>query len=210
MATPVLIMGKSGSGKSASLRNVEGKWFFINVNNKPLPFRKKDNIVEMDSDNILTIREQMAKAYENGYKSIVLDDAGYLMTAKFMLGHRQLKGNASFELYNDIADSYYSLIKFITDELADDLIVYVIMHETVDDYGNVKPQTLGRLLDEKVCIPGMFTIVLRALKKEGKYFFVTNSDGNDTCKSPIGLFADEYIDNDIQFVDKELRKYYEL
>ena len=86
------------------------------------------------------------------------------MTSKFMAGHRQAKGNSQFDLYNEIADNFYSLIKFITDELPADMIVYVTMHEEKNDMGESKPKTIGKLLDDKVCVEGMFTIVLHAMK----------------------------------------------
>lgn len=208
MAIPVLIMGKSGSGKSASLRNTEGKWLVINVNNKPLPFKNKDNINLFNCDDYQKIKLTLSKCAENGYKSVVLDDAGYLLTGKFMAGHRGKSGNSQFDLYNEIADNYYSLIKFITDDLPNDVIVYVVMHEASNDFGEVKPKTIGRLLDEKVCVEGMFTIVLRAVKVDGKYLFATTTTGLDVTKSPMGMFETEYVDNDIQYVDNTIREYY--
>lgn len=208
MAIPVLIMGKSGSGKSASLRNVKGKWFLINVNNKPLPFKDSNNIVCLNSDDCIVIRQQMKAAVDKGVKSIVVDDAGYLLTAKFMNGHRGGKGNAQFELYNEIADTFYSLIRFICDDLADDVNVYVVMHEDKNELGECKPKTIGKLLDDKVCVEGMFTIVLHALKLDGKYVFATRTDGLDVTKSPMGMFDEEYIDNDLMIVDEKIRDYY--
>jgi len=208
MATPVLIMGRSGSGKSASLRNVKETMFVINVNKKPLPFKNNENLKVMNCDEYLKIRSSLKAAYEKGIKLACIDDAGYLMTSRFMAGHKQAKGNSQFEMYNDIADSFYSLIKFITDELPEDMIVYVTMHEEVNDMGYSKPKTIGRLLDEKVCIEGMFTIVLHALKHEKDYVFATNTDGMDVTKSPIGMFDETYIDNDIQLVTDKIREYY--
>lgn len=208
MAIPVLVMGKSGSGKSASLRNVKGNWLVINVNKKPLPFRQNPAIKLFDCDDYLKIRATLSKAYENGYKSVVLDDCGYLLTVKFMASHRQAKGNSQFDLYNEIADNYYSLLRFISDELPSDMVVYVVMHEDKNEMGESKPKTIGKLLDEKVCVEGMFTIVLHAMKLDGKYLFATNTDGLDVTKTPIGMFEQSYIDNDLQIVDEIIRDYY--
>lgn len=210
MAIPVLIMGPSGSGKSASLRNVEGNWALYNVTNKPLPFKAKDNIKGVNTDDYQKIKTGLLKAYDAGMRSAVIDDAGYLLTSKFMAGHRGKAGSAQFDLYNEIADNYYYLIKYISDDLPGDMIVYVTMHEQKNDFGETRPKTIGKLLDDKVCVEGMFTIVLRACKVDGKYVFTTNTDGLDVTKSPIGMFEETYIDNDLQLVDNEIRKYYNI
>lgn len=208
MGKAILIMGRSGSGKTASLRNVSEPTLVINVNKKPLPFKNNENLKLTNCDEYLTIKTYLQKAYEKGIRVAVIDDAGYLMTNKFMAGHRQAKGNSQFDLYNEIADNYYSLVRFIFDALPEDMLVYVVMHEEKNDMGESKPKTIGKLLDDKVCVEGMFTIVLHALKLDGKYVFATNTDGLDVTKSPIGMFDQTYIDNDLQFVTDQIRNYY--
>lgn len=206
MGLPILLMGKSGAGKSAALRNFK-KVLFINVNKKPLPFQKTDNITEWVADDIVTINAKLPEAAEK-FKSIVIDDAGYLMVKKFMAGHRGAKGNNQFDLYNDIADSYYNLIQNIVKNLPNDVIVYVVMHEEKNEYGDIAPKTIGKLLNDKVNIEGMFTIVLRALKQDGHHVIATQTDGNDVTKTPMGMFKDAFIDNDLQLVDDTVREYY--
>jgi len=208
MALPILIMGRSGSGKSASLRTASEDIFVINVNKKTLPFKTNERLKILNCDEYLKIKDAMKKAYDKNIKVAVIDDAGYLMTAKFMTGHRASKGNSGFELYNEIADNFYGLIKFITDELPNDMIVFLTMHEDKNDFGESKPKTIGKLLDDKVCIEGMFTIVLHSMKLDGKYVFATSTDGLDVTKTPIGMFDEEYIDNDIQYVINQVRNYY--
>ena len=207
MALPVLVMGKSGSGKSASLRNMQETTFVINVNNKPLPFKNNANLKVMSCDEYLKIKSSLRAAYDKGIKVAVVDDSGYLMTAKFMAGHRESKGNAQFNLYNEIGDNFYSLIRFINDDLPKDMIVYMVMHEDKNEMGESKPKTIGKLLDDKVCVEGMFTIVLHSMKLDGKYVFANNTDGLDVTKSPIGMFEDIYIDNDLQEVTNKIREY---
>lgn len=208
MAIPVLIMGRSGSGKSASLRTLKETTFVVNVNNKTLPFKQNENLKVMACSDYLKIKSLLNAAHEKDIKVAVIDDAGYLMTSKFMAGHRQAKGNSQFDLYNEIADNFYSLIKFIADDLPGDMIVYVVMHEDKNDMGESKPKTIGKLLDDKVCVEGMFTIVLHSMKLDGKYVFATNTDGLDVTKSPIGMFDKTYIDNDLQYVTEQIREYY--
>lgn len=208
MGLPVLIMGRSGSGKSASLRNFNKDVFVVNVNKKALPFKGNVHLKVMNTDEYLTIKQALKAAYQKDIKTAVIDDAGYLMTSKFMAGHKQAKGNSQFDLYNEIGDNFYSLIRFIIDDLPEDMIVYIIMHEEMNDMGYSKPKTIGKLLDDKVCVEGMFTIVLHAMKLDGKYIFATSTDGLDVTKTPIGMFEEEHIDNDLSKVDDIIRSYY--
>ena len=142
--------------------------------------------------------------------SIIIDDAGYLIVNMFMKGHSNAgAGNAVFSFYNKVGDSFWGLIEFVK-SLPDSKIVYFIMHEDKSDFGDVKPKTIGKILDEKVCLEGMFTIVLRSLKTNDKYIFRTQSDGMDICKSPISMFESLEIDNDLKIVDQKIRDYWEL
>ena len=205
MAIPVLITGKSGSGKSTSLRNCTNNpdWNMVNVLNKPLPFRGK--IPQVVTDEYDKVMKAIAGSKA---KSIVIDDAGYLITNYFMRNHSSKgAGNAIFSMYNTLADNFWNLIEFIK-KLPEDKIVYIIMHEETDDFGNIKPKTIGKMLDEKLVLEGMFTIVLRCIQENGKHLFITQSNGIDVCKSPIGMFEDLEIDNDLMMVDKAIREYY--
>lgn len=207
MATPVLIIGKSGSGKSTSMRNCQNNDFnLIRVLNKPLPFKGKVN--GWFSDDYKQIMKLLIASKAD---SIVIDDAGYLITNHFMRGHSSAgKGNGVFSLYNDIGDYFWNLIQFIVTKVPENKIVYIIMHEEKDEAGEVKPKTIGKLLDEKVCIEGMFTIVLRCIEEGGKHLFVTQASQGAVSKSPIGMFEDLTIDNDLLLVDKKIREYYGL
>lgn len=207
MAVPVLIIGKSGSGKSASLRNCVDNpdWNLINVLGKPLPFRGK--IAQVQTDDYQKVKASMAKS---NAKSIVIDDAGYLITNMFMKGHSSTgKGNDIFGFYNNMADEFWALIEYIKC-LPKDKIVYVIMHEDKNDFGDVKPKTIGKLLDDKVCIEGMFTIVLRCMEEGGKHLFITQTYDGAVSKSPIGMFPELKIDNDLAMVDKTIREYWDM
>lgn len=202
MGIPVLIIGKSGSGKSTSLRNFKENIGVINVLGKELPFRNSLKPVTTDDYNRVKQVLYQAKA-----KSIVIDDAGYLMTNMFMSGHSASgAGNAIFSFYNDIADRFWDLIQFVINKLPRDKIVYFMMHEDKNDFGDIKPKSIGKMLDEKVCIEGMFTIALRC--KEHKFY--TQTQDNDISKTPMDMFKDEEIDNDLKTVDDTIREYYNL
>lgn len=207
MAIPVLIIGKSGSGKSASMKHCVGKDFnLVRVLNKPLPFKGKINGWVTDDYQIVYKALKSAPA-----KSIVIDDAGYLITNYFMKNHSTKgKGNDVFGLYNTLGDNFWNLIQFVVNDMPPDKIVYIIMHEDTDDYGNVKAKTIGKLLDEKICLEGMFTIVLRSVNNLTEHKFITQSDGGAISKSPEEMFEDIEIPNDLLYVDNKIREYYEI
>lgn len=205
MAIPVLIIGKSGSGKSTSLRNCAGNtdWGLVNVLNKPLPFKGK--MPQIATDDYAKVMQTLAGSKA---KSIVVDDAGYLITNYFMKNHSTKGlGNQIFTMYNTLADNFWNLIEFIK-TLPEDKIVYIIMHEDTNEFGDVKPKTIGKMLDEKICLEGMFTIVLRCVQENGKHLFITQSNGGAVSKSPMGMFDTLEIDNDLLAVDTAIRAYY--
>lgn len=204
MAESVIIYGKSGSGKSRSLINfAEDEILLVNTIRKRLPFQKKFKYVLNGSDTN-KIKDQLGKM---PCKVAVIDDCGYEMITKFMNGHG--KGD-QFKLYNDIADSIWTLFNYVKYELPDDVIVYFIFHEDSNDMGEVKIRTIGKLLDQKVCLEGLVTVCLRAMKQgTNRYFFRTQSDGYDISKSPEGMF-DLEIPNDLKAVDTRIREFYEI
>lgn len=208
MGIPVLIIGKSGSGKSTSLRNFDEKELaLINVIKKPLPFKKKFEST-LNTDDYAKILKGMGNTSK---KIIVIDDAGYLITNHFMSKHSSTGGgNGVFNLYNEIGDYFWTLIEYVKNKLDDNKVVYFIMHENIEENGDVKPKTIGKILDDKVCIEGMFTIALRCMCENDRHFFKTHSNGYDICKTPLGMFEENEIDNDLKAVDKVIREYYEL
>ena len=207
MGIPVLIYGKSGSGKSRSLKFFgEEEILLVNVEGKALPFRNTFKYI-CRSDSLDTIITQMQKM---PCKIAVIDDAGYLMTHHFMNNHRNKKGNMSFEMYDDIADTMYFLVQRIKKEIPDDVIVYIMLHEDTSDAGETKIRTIGKLIDNKVCLEGMVTICLRCMSDEGKHFFRTVTDGYDITKSPEEMFGETEIDNNLKLVDDTIRAFYGL
>ena len=207
MGIPILCIGKSGTGKSTSLRNFcADEVGVINVLGKPLPF--KGQLRTVVTDDYITVYGILKNAKS---KVIVIDDAGYLMTNQFMRGHSSTgKGNEIFAFYNAIADSFWKLIQYVIHTIPPEKTVYFMMHEDKNELGDAKPKSIGKMLDEKVCIEGMFTIVLRSCLDDGKYCFKTQSDGFDVCKSPMGMFEGKLIDNDLKQVDAAIRAYWEM
>lgn len=209
MGRIVLIYGKSGSGKSRSLKNfAEDEIFLVNVEDKDLPFRNKFKYVK-STDKYETIKKGLKQMPT---KTAIIDDAGYLITNAFMRGHSGgRKGGQVFDLYNDIGDNFWGLFEFIKRELPVDVIVYIIMHEEQSSDGcSFKLKTIGKILDEKVCLEGMVTVCLRCMSVDGKHFFKTHTDGSDITKSPEDMFSSDEIENDLKAVDTVIREYYGL
>lgn len=199
MAIIVMVYGQSGTGKSTSLRNFKPEDVcIVNVSGKPLPFRNKHKTFK--TDDYMSIDTAIKKAPA---KSIVIDDATYLMTNEYM---RTAKVTG-YQKFTDMALNYFTLIKSAA-ALPDDKIVYFLGHSETDVNGNEKFKTIGKMLDEKVTLEGLFTIVLKTVVQDGKYQFSTKNSGQDTVKSPMGLFDDALIDNDLAAVDAAIREYY--
>lgn len=203
MAIPVLILGESGTGKSASLRNFKrGEIAVINVAGKPLPFR--NDLPTLRTDNYEKIKDALKGMKA---KSAAIDDAQYLLANEFMRRSSEL----GYQKFTDMAKNYWSLItETIIRDMPPDRIVYFLSHIERDQNGNEKVKTIGKLLDEKITVEGLFTIVLKTHVEDGKYTFYTQNSGMDTVKSPIGMFAENQIDNDLKMVDNVIRDYYRL
>lgn len=200
MGLPVLILGYSGSGKSASMRNFGAEEVsLVNVNGKPLPFRTKFKNV-LNSDNYQQISEFIKS---QNTKVIVIDDTQYLMANEFM---RRAK-ETGYQKFTDIGKNFWELVK-LTETLPPDVVIYFMNHLETGEDGREKSKTIGKLLDEKITVEGLFTTVLKTVVDDGKYMFATQTDGNDTCKSPMGLFPSKYIENDLKYVDDAIRAYY--
>jgi len=200
-SVPVLLIGKSGSGKSASLRNFKKDEIAVaNILGKPLPFKSDIEAPKVDNYNVLI------KAIQNtDKKTIVIDDAGYLLTNEFM-GKVSVKG---YDKYNEMASSMFELVNAIKD-VEGGKTVYLVMHEDTDEFGNIKPKTIGKLLDDKVNLQGMFTVCIRSSFENGEYIFRLKTNGQDCVKTPIGMFEKDTMENDLKEVDKVIREYYEL
>lgn len=201
MGIPVLILGESGSGKSTSLRNFEPSEISIfNVAGKPLPFRKK-----LPKATISDYGKIMAGMQKSDKKNFAIDDSQYLLCFE-MFSHAKETG---YQKFTDMALNFYTLIKFVIDRLPDDVIVYFLHHTETDANGKLKAKTVGKMLDEKLTVEGLFSIVLLCQTDGTRHYFVTQSDGYTTAKSPMDMF-DLEIDNDLKLVDTKIREYFEI
>ena len=201
MGIPILILGNSGAGKSTSMRNFNDDEICIfNVAGKPLPFRKK--FKKIDNPNYSEIINELNK---DNYSIYVIDDSQYLMTFG-MFARAKEKG---YDKFTDMALEFYNLIKFIIEDTPPHVIVYFLHHTEQTDDGKIKAKTNGKMIDNQLTLEGLFSVVLLAKTNEGKYYFETQSNGFTTCKSPMDMFPLE-IDNDLKFVDKTIREYWDI
>lgn len=202
MGVPVLILGESGTGKSASLRNFRPDQVgVINVARKPMPFRSQLRDVKTDKpEEIIHVLRTMK------CRSAVVDDFQYVLANAFMRRSKE----TGFQKFSDMANDYWRIVQTVASELPEDTIVYFLSHIQRDEFGHEKAKTIGKLLDEKITVEGMFTIVLATHVEDGKFYFSTINSGNNTVKAPIGMFDEALIDNDLAAVDAKIREYYGL
>lgn len=205
MGVLVYVLGKSGTGKSYSMRNFPANELaIINVQGKILPFKNGSRFPVKNTDSSSEIISNL-KLISGKIKSIVIDDFQYLMANEFM----RRSSERGYDKFTDIARHAWDIANVVRD-LPDDVIVYVMCHTDVDDSGTEKIKTIGKMLDEKICLEGMSTIVLKTNVTDGVYTFLTQNNGKDTVKSPYGMFPSYAIDNDLYYVDQKIRNFYEL
>lgn len=198
---PILIIGKSGSGKSTSLRNLKKEdYSLVNVLNKDLPFRNGRDIKGLSTKDYELVKEFIKKTPKD---IVVIDDFGYIMTDKFV----KKATETGYTKFSVIAQEFYNFVEFIK-QLDGDKRVYLMMHEEKSETGDIAPKTCGKMLDNQICVEGLFSILLRCVFDGKEHKFKTATDGLDVCKTPIDMFETEYIDNDLKLVDDTICEYY--
>ena len=212
MALPVLIIGRSGSGKTYSLKNFKADEIgVISVEKGRLPFRSDIKTVRVPKDPTNGEARDAAQVNAAKYawitkaiqvakvKTIVIDDSQYLLVNE-LFDRTYEKG---YDKFVSMAQKFRDLIHFVNDLEDDDKIVYFLHHSELDTDGREKVKTIGKMLDEKLTVEGCFDIVLYC--QDHKFF--TQSNGQSTAKSPEGMF-DLEIPNDLKAVDVAIREYY--
>lgn len=212
MSTAVLILGNSGTGKSASLRNLDpAKTLLIQCIKKPLPFKatgwkvkltmKSDGNIIQTSDPLL-----IEKAMRNSSAEVIVIDDYQAVMVNELMNRSSEKG---YDKFTDIGKNAWNIFN-AAGSLAETRRVYILAHTQTDDFGNVRMKTVGKLVDQHIVPEGFFTIVLRTEVINGNYRFSTQTNGQDCCKSPIGMFPELHIENDLQAVDAAICDFYQL
>lgn len=213
MALPVLVIGRSGSGKTYSLKSfTSDEVGVISVEKGRLPFRSDIKVVRIPKTFAGTDQqqsyaslnaaryawiEQVIKAAKT--KAVVIDDSQYLLSNE-LFDRAYEKG---YDKFIGIAANFRGLIHFINDLDEADKIVYFLHHSETDVNGLEKVKTIGKMLDEKLTVEGCFDIVIYC--QDHKFF--TQGNGISTAKSPEDMFEPE-IPNDLKMVDQTIREYY--
>lgn len=211
MSIATVVIGKSGTGKSASLRNIDPETcLLIQAVDKPLPFRSAGwvrrnpenpapfNVLRTDS------ADEICKALKKTKKKIVvIDDFQYVLANELMRRSEE----RGYDKFSDIARHGWDVFQSATG-LPSDVRVYILSHSDEDESGRVKLKTIGKMLDEKIVLEGLVTMVLRTEVMDGNYYFRTRNNGSDSTKAPMGMFADERISNDLKAVDDVVCEYY--
>ena len=219
MSNLILVIGESGTGKSTAIETLDPtETFIIQVINKPLPFKGYKSKYPLQTqgkkgsrfvtDNSISI-QQILKSISNKddykhIKTVVIDDFQYILSNEFMARAME----RGFDKFTEMAQHYYSIIE-TAQGLREDLNIIFLSHSERKDDGTVKVKTIGKLLDEKITIEGLFTIVLNTVIDNGNYYFETQNNGMSTSKSPKGMFKEDKIPNDLKLVVDKVEEYYE-
>lgn len=212
MSYATLIIGESGTGKTCSIRNLDpSKTLLIQPTRKPLPFRNtdwKERLNAQSGGNIFVTSDSnkiIRAMFKSTAEIIIVDDWQYILANQYMARRNE----KSYDKFSDIGGSGFDIAKAAS-ELAPHKRVYILAHSNTDEFGKIRIKTLGKLLDDKIVIEGMFTTVLRTHVENNEYFFSTHNNGHDTVKSPLDMFSSDLIPNDLAEVDKTICNYYQI
>ncbi len=212
MSVATLILGNSGTGKTTSLRNFDpSKCTLIQCISKPLPFRSNDWIIRDDENtkgNVIQTSEshKIIKILSQSPKEVIIIDDFQNSMVDELMGRKTEK---NYEKFTDIADNARLIFKK-SGSLKKHQRVYILAHTNTNDFGEIKMKTIGKMIDQSIIPESYFTIVLRTEVSNGKYLFRTQCNGNDCCKSPMNLFDDLTIENDLDSVDNTICSFYGL
>ena len=112
-----------------------------------------------------------------------------------------------FTKFTEIANHMWQII-MSAQSTPPNVSVYFMSHTEQGEGGKTKAKTIGKMLDEKITLEGMFTIVFKTVIDDGRYFFSTKNNGFDTVKTPMDMFSDTLIDNDLHTIDNTIKQYF--
>jgi len=221
------IIGKTGTGKTTSIGEIKEigikgldpkETVLINVAYpKDLPFKgnlytgkisEGGNLLESSDAKVIADSIVYISANRKDIKNIIVDDGQYIMAFEFMQRAKETG-------YNKFADIGVNINKVLqaSRNARKDLKVFFLWHPEEDKDLGFKMKTVGTMVDNYLTLEGLFTILLYSKVERGqdnkpKYSFVTNNDGQYPAKSPVGMFNDLYIPNDLGLVSQKINEYY--
>jgi hypothetical protein len=225
----IAIVGKSGTGKSTSYAQVPEvgikgldpkETVIVNVASKDLPMRawkklyagkltENGNYVDTSDASVIAKAIDYISSNREDIKNIVVDDSQYILSFEFMRRAKE-KG---YDKYSELGVNINKVLESARN-CRKDLKVYFLWHPEIDKDNGYKLKTIGAMLDNYITLEGLFTVILYTQVSKGennkmKYEFVTNNDGSFPSKSPLGMFKDLYIPNDLGLVSEIIDKYNE-
>jgi len=212
----IAIVGHSGSGKSTSLRNLDPKTTYIlDLERKGFPFRNASrfNIIPVENANAFPrMLEKVLK--EDDCETVVVESFTKYVEQVNTLATNSFKGYDIWSFYN-------RTIRNMLDSIKNDKAT--IIFTAVDDIVKIPQITGGESSHRRVKVQGkvhegavekeflmvLFTEVRKNEKtEEMEYFFQTNTDGVTSAKTPMGMFDEQLIPNDIVEVLEKVEEYY--
>lgn len=227
MSKLTAILGPSGTGKTTSIRNLPPqKTLIINIAGKEIPVPQSDdnfktketagtneisNRVDTSSPAKIQSVLKAANRDSSPFKYIIIDDTQYLMSFEFM---DRIKENG-WDKFVDIASHFFDVIQKARG-MRDDLFIFLMGHIADKDDGIKGLKTVGKATDQYINPEGLCTMILQTEvfpeEKEvsERYKFMTQADGNKVCRTPMGMFDDMYIPNDLKMVADRMEEYYSI
>lgn len=225
MANVCLILGKSGTGKSTSIKNLNPKETVVfNVLKKRLPFKgstavfnaENKNMYKIDSHDVITSYLKSIDKNAPHIKNIVIDDATYIMRKEYFKTAKQ----TGYNKFVDMAAHFQDIIS-TAENMRDTINIFIIMHceEITSDNTIVgyKPSTVGKLIDSsynpvEVVPMVLFSDIKYDEKGVATYGFYTHRFMNGNieipAKSPADMFEEDFIENDLQVIVNKMNEYY--
>lgn len=224
MGQLVFLVGKSGMGKSTSLRNLNpDETVIINTDQKALPFKQfnlKYNEEKRNykkTSNVIEVLKTLIKVNDNAkVKTVIIDTWSRIMTDAIM--NPSFRAEKGFDKWKKFAAAQYDLINFINDSMREDIIVYLFAHPEThyDEAGfgseriGVQGKMLERFVPESFSTMVLYAEIIKTPGQPNRHVFRTVSSGSDTCKTPLEMFEDSAIDNDLLAVNNAIREYYSI
>lgn len=199
MARLVLVISKTGTGKSSSMRNLKkGDASVILCSGKELPF-KSDLVTYVPgsyNDVIMAIQKATSPV-------VVIDDANYLMSFEEMKRVSEI----GYGKFTQMAQNMFNVFKTIIDKQSDQTF-YIMAHAAETEDGSLRFKTTGRMLSDKVVLEGLTNVLItNEITADGQFVFKVQTDGTGV-KTPFGMFDTPTIPNDLALVDSRIREYY--
>ena len=224
MAQLVFLVGRSGMGKSTSLRNLNPEeTVIINTDQKALPFRQFNQKYNEEKRNyrktsdVNTVISTLMKVNKSeNVKTVIIDTWSRIMTDAIM--SQSFRSEKGFDKWSKMAASQYDLINIINDSMRDDIIVYLFAHPEThyDEAGfaseriGVQGKMLERFVPESFSSIVLYAEIIKQPGQPNRHVFRTVSSGSDTCKTPLEMFEDSEVENDLVLVNQAIREYYSI